>query len=198
MNHALNCAPSNAELERYRESHWHDRQTFMFGDEPKDHDWLGLMTNIQIITNFSIDLEGLRVVPPAPPQTYLGIAHSMIKGARVLADASPPSLLALALIAAHVLECTLKAYLSRNGDDTAVKNDPKVRHNLSALWSMAHDQGLGIPSAMPGWAATLSQGHVFPYFLRYSTGVHGISLPSAEPMVTELQALLSLVQDTAR
>jgi len=153
------------------------------------------MTNIEI-TNFSIDLGSLRIAPPAPPQTYLGAAHSMIKGVRALADASPTPLLALALVAAHVLECSLKAYLSRDGNDSSVKDDPKVRHNLSALWSMAHLQGLDITSSMPSWAVTLSRGHAAPYFLRYSTGVHGISLPSAEPMATELQTLLDLVQHT--
>jgi len=151
------------------------------------------MTTIEI-TNFSIDLGALRMVRPVPPHTYLGVAHSMVRGIRALADASPVPGLALALVAGHVLECTLKAYLSRDGDDSAVKHDPKVRHNLARLWSMANTQGLRIPSEMPSWATTLNQGHDSPYYLRYSDGVHGIALPSAEPMASELQALLNLVQ----
>jgi len=150
------------------------------------------------ITNFSFDLEALRVVPPAPPQTYLGVAHSMIKGVRLLADASPTSPLALTLVAAHVLESTLKAYISRGGSDSAVKDDPKIRHNLSALWSLAHEQGLQTPLAPPSWVTTLSQVHGSPYYLRYSTGIHGISLPSGEPMATELQALLDIVQSSIK
>lgn len=35
-----------------------------------------------------------------------------------------------------------------------------------------------------------------PYYLRYSTGVHAVMLPSAEHMVRELQSLLNLVQTT--
>lgn len=152
------------------------------------------MTTIEI-TNFRIDLGAMRMVSPAPPHTYLGVAHSMVKGVRTLADTALASGLALALVAGHVLECALKAYLSRNGDDSAVKR-PKVRHNLAALWSMAHSQGLQVPLEMPGWVAILSQGHGHPYHLRYSEGVHGIMLPNAEPMATELQALLNLVQAT--
>jgi hypothetical protein len=152
------------------------------------------MTSLEI-TNFSIDLGASRIVPPAPPYTFLGVAHSMIKGVRTLADASPTSALALALVAAHVLECVLKAYLSRGGDDSAVRRDPNVRHNLAELWVRAHEQGLSGPTEMPAWVTTLSQVHGSPhYYLRYSTGVHGIMLPSAEPMATELQALLSHVQ----
>lgn len=147
------------------------------------------------ITNFSINIEDLQVMPAAPPHTYLGVARSMIRGVRVLADVSATSGLALALVAAHVLECTLKAYLSRDGSDSAVKNDPSIRHNLLALWSMAHEQGLGIALNPPQWVTTLSGMHNAPYYLRYSTGVHGISLPGPEPMSTELQSTLDLVQN---
>jgi len=150
------------------------------------------MTNIEI-TNFSIDLGALHIVPPAPPQTYLGVAHSMIKGVRALADTSPTPSLALALVSAHVLECTLKAYISRDGSDSVVRaND--LRHNLGGLWSLANEQGLQISPAPPNWVTTLNQSHGSPYHLRYSTGVHGISLPSPEPMASELQSLLDLVQ----
>ena len=122
----------------------------------------------------------------------------MIRGVRVLADASPVPSLALSLVAAHVLECTLKAYLSRDGSDSCVKDDPKVRHDLGALWSMANKQGLGITLPPPQWVQTLSHIHNSPYYLRYSTGIHGISTPGPEPMTTELQSLLDLVQTAVR
>lgn len=147
-----------------------------------------------ITASASITIDPVRLLPPAPPHTYLGIAHSMINGVRILANASPTSGPALALVAGHVLECTLKAYLSREGDDSAVKNDRAVRHDVAKLWSMAHSQGLRVPLDMPSWAATLALVHGAPFYLRYSTGVHGIVVPASEPMASELQALLALVQ----
>lgn len=131
-------------------------------------------------------LDDIAIAPAAPPFTYLGVAQSMIVGVKVLANASPTPALALALVAAHVLECTLKAYLSRRGTDAAVRVQ-KVRHNLNALWEMAYADGLSIPQAPPSWLSTLSGLHNQPYYLRYSTGVHSIVSPSAEPMVSEFQ-----------
>lgn len=147
------------------------------------------------ITNFMLHLPSLRLLPPAPPHTYLGVAYSLINGVRVLADASPTTSRALALVSAHVLECTLKAYISRDGSDSVIKASD-LRHNLVGLWSLAHERGLQISSTPPSWVTTLGQTHGSPYHLRYSTGVHGISMPSPEPMATELQSLLDLVQAT--
>lgn len=146
-----------------------------------------------ITGTISITLQDFVIAPPAPPHTYFGVAQSLMPGVKALAAASPLPAPALALIAAHVLECLLKAYHSKNGSDTAVK-DQDVRHNLNTLWAMAYAQGLGIPESPPSWANCLSSLHRPPYHLRYSTGVHGIVSPSAEPMTTELAALLELVR----
>lgn len=134
------------------------------------------------------------VVQPAPPHTYLGVAQSMMPGVRILATASPSPALALDLVAAHVLECLLKAYLSRDGSDVGLR-DPNVRHNLKALWEMAFAQGLRVPQSAPSWVDGLSGLHKNPYHLRYSAGVHGIVSPSAEPMTSELTALLEVVRE---
>ena len=145
----------------------------------------------------SVVLGPVTSAPAAPPHTYLGVAQDMVVGLRALADASPTSSLALGLVAAHVLECTLKAYLSRGGSDHAVKGRA-VRHNLSALWSMARADGLPIPRLPPDWVKTLSGLHDSPFPLRYSTGVHGLVMPGAEPMATEIPALLALVRQHCR
>lgn len=137
------------------------------------------------------------IAPPAPPHTYFGVAESLLPGVKVLAGASPSPALALALVAAHVLECLLKAYLSKDGSDVAVK-DPNVRHNLNALWAMAFAQGLRVPESPPSWADCLSGLHKSPYYLRYSTGVHSIISPGAEPMTSELAALLEVVREQLR
>ena len=138
-------------------------------------------------------LEPIRMKPAGPPDTYFGVGENMMRGVQVLAAASPTSALALALVAAHVLECLLKAYLSRGGSDAALK-EKEVRHNLNALWAMAFGQGLRIPESPPDWVARLSDLHDRPYHLRYSTGVHGIVSPAAEPMTAELAALLETVR----
>ena len=153
-----------------------------------------------VIGTLSVTLPSLRVEPAGPPHTYQGIAFAMLPGARILADASPLPALPLAMVSAHVLECTLKAYLSRTGDDRKVRANkcPNVRHNLNALWTLAHSDGLNIQSQPPQWVACLSQLHDSPYFLRYSTGVHGMSTPAPEPMTTELAALVEQVQRQLR
>ena len=131
---------------------------------------------------------------PALPHTYFGVAQSMMPGVRVLATASPPPVLALDLVAAHVLECLLKAYLSRSGSDVGFR-DRNIRHNLKTLWEMAFAQGLRVPQSAPRWVDCLSGLHKNPYYLRYSTGVHGIVSPSVEPMTSELTALLEVVRE---
>ena len=77
----------------------------------------------------SITLQPTTIVPAAPPHTYFGVAQSLLPGVKILAVASPCPALALALVSAHILECLLKAYLSRDGSDAALKN-PAVRHDL--------------------------------------------------------------------
>ena len=147
-----------------------------------------------IIGKSSVTFDPLITGPAAPPHTYLGVAQGMLSGLKVLADASPPPILALSLVAAHMLECLLKAFLSKDGSDADLKNK-KVRHNLNALWRMAFEQGLRISETPPSWADRLSSVHNSPYYLRYSTGVHGIILPAVEPMVSELEALLDLIRE---
>ena len=154
---------------------------------------LGVIAMEPIIAVGSMTLPPLRILPAGPPHTYLGIAYAMLPGVRVLAGATPLPALPLAMLSSHILECGLKAYLSRSGDDSRVKQQ-RIRHNLNELWALASSEGLSIPTQPPQWADCLSHLHKPPYFLRYSTGVHGISTPAPEPMVTELAAILEQVR----
>lgn len=140
----------------------------------------------------SITLPPMQIVAAGPPHTYLGVAYAMLPGVRILAAASPLPALPLAMVSAHVLECILKAYLSRSGDNSQIKPH-SVRHNLNKLWSLAHGEGLKIQGQPPQWVDSLSHIHDHPYYLRYSTDVHGISTPPPEPMTTELTALIEQV-----
>jgi hypothetical protein len=117
----------------------------------------------------------------------------MLQGARVLVASEPVPAVALSLLCAHALECTLKAYLSRSGDDSRLTGGPRLRHNLTALWSLAETEGLEVPTPAPDWLATLSGLHNKPYYLRYSTGVNGLVLPKPEPMVEGVSVLLAVV-----
>lgn len=149
----------------------------------------------------SVELPQIKMLLPRPPHTYLGVAYSMMSGVQVLANAIPVPSSALAFLAAHVLECCLKAYLSRDGSNT-VAGDHQIRHNLCALWSRAHGEQLQISASPPYWVELLSLLHASPYYLRYLGSetrvgpqyVHGISLPAAQPMTNELSELLRLVE----
>lgn len=150
------------------------------------------MTDI-VVTGTSTEIHlGFAFSPSKPPHTYLGVAWAMLEGVNTLAASENPPPAPLALIAAHALECTLKAYLSRNGDDSHVKKKD-IQHNLLELWSCANNDGLSITSDPPEWVRMLSNVHKRPYTLRYSEGVHGLVLPAPYPMTTELSALVSKV-----
>lgn len=154
---------------------------------------LGVAPMNQVTGSAAVTLAPVTVLPAGPSHTYLGVATNFVPAIRMLAQASPSPALPLAMLCAHTLECILKAYLSRDGDDRAVKT-PDVRHNLTALWSLAGAQGLDLPTVPPEWVLCLSGLHASPYYLRYSTGVHGIVSPAAEPMASELAALLEHVR----
>jgi hypothetical protein len=136
------------------------------------------------------------ILPAGPPHTYFGVAENMMLGVSALAK-SAPGTLALPLVAAHVLECLLKAYLSRGGSDAALKKR-SIRHDLTLLWTMAREKGLDVSAVAPAWVTTLAHVHKPPYFLRYSTNVHGVVTPGAEPMTSELAALVVKVAQTIR
>jgi len=132
--------------------------------------------------------------PPPRPHSYLFVARRLMQGVSVLACEDPPPSVALAFLSAHVLECLLKAFLSRDGSDKELRKR-EVRHNLEALWAMAHERGLPISSAAPEWASVLSGLHNHPYYLRYAIDINALVLPSAEPMRSELAQLLRIVQE---
>jgi hypothetical protein len=68
-----------------------------------------------------------------------------MRGATALAAAPPPeSAWAFALVSGQILECSLKAFLSKAGQTQERLKQQGVRHNLSALWKAAANQGLPI------------------------------------------------------
>ncbi len=147
-------------------------------------------------------LDGVHIEPAGPPMTYLGVAEAMLPGLRVLASPPTASPMALCLVAAHILECLLKASLTRRQSNEQAKAAAEKevmeagnRHNLDWLWREAVQRGLAISLAPPAWVQRLAEVHGKPFYLRYSTDIHAVVLPAAEPMATELATLASLVRD---
>jgi hypothetical protein len=135
------------------------------------------------------------VAPVAPHEAFLVVAVGLMRGATVLAAAPlSESAMALALLSGHILECSLKAFLSKAG-----LTEPELKtigHNLSALWELAATKGLPIGATPPEWAGTLNGLHDKPYYLRYPMGLHGLVLPNAQQMASELKNLIETVRRT--
>lgn len=134
-----------------------------------------------------------------PPDTFLHVVRCLMPGVRILAaNASPDASHALVMLCAHVLECLLKAYLSRDGPDNKVTG-PTIRHNLCKLWECAYVEGLPVQKTPPAWVDRLSHLHDNPFILRYRGGdCGGIYLPTTEPITTELEGLIEIVQQAMR
>lgn len=130
------------------------------------------------------------IAPTEPPHTYLGISECLMPGVDTLASSRAAVGAALASLCAHILECLLKAYISK----ATGSNAEIISHNLNELWDLAVSKGLPAPAKPPAWADSLNHLHGPPYYLRYSTGVHGLITPAAQPMVSELKTLLEVVQ----
>ena len=146
-----------------------------------------------ITATISVTEEPDSVAPVATHQAFLAAAVGLMPGAMVLAAASPSeSAWALALVSGQILECSLKAFLSKAGlTEPELKKDG---HNLSALWKLAATKGLPISATPPDWAGSLNSLHANPYNLRYPMGLHGLVLPNAQQTTSELGHLIETVR----
>jgi hypothetical protein len=150
------------------------------------------MNNPPAVVSGSITLENVSILPPGPPHTYLGMARHFLIGAQALGKSDSATAIALAFVSAQATECALKAFLSRTGDDSRLRHR-SVRHDLAALWGMAVEEGLAVSPVPPDWLQRLAHLHAAPYYIRYSTGIHGMTTPGAQPMLEELARLLAQV-----
>jgi len=79
--------------------------------------------------------------PGAAHDAFLAVAVGLMRGAAVLAAAPPSeSAWAFALLSGQILECSLKAFLSKAGVTQEELN--RIGHNLSELWLRAANRGL--------------------------------------------------------
>ncbi len=150
-----------------------------------------------ITGSLDVTLGAVSVAPVTLTEVFFGIAESLMPAARLLAASPEVPGTALTLISGHILECLLKAFLSKNG----VSGDElkkKLGHNLRELWERS--VGLGCPDnpAFPPWAERLNAVCGKKARLRYPEGLHGLVLPGAQPMTAELGGLLEVVRKAIR
>jgi hypothetical protein len=139
--------------------------------------------------------EADHVARAAPPYAYLGIAEAFMPGVVILSSAQAAGARANAFLCAHILECLLKACLSRARVSKKQLTGKELRHNLLGLWSLAISKGVTIPADAPRWVVQLSHLHNEPkYYLRYPADVNGIVMPETQLMVSDLTELVATVR----
>ena len=135
------------------------------------------------------------IAPATPARSHFGVAENLIPAAKSLVAGPPAVSPALAFLCAHILECLLKAYLLTAGVLEKELKAPGKNHGLTAFWLRAVALGLPRSRTPPLWAENLDRLHKGPnYYLRYSKGVHAVSVPAHEPMVSELAEILEIVR----
>ena len=146
--------------------------------------------------NGTIDctLPPMKMVPPSSAQSYLIAAKGLFLGVEALASNSAQTAMACAFLAAQVLECALKSYLSHTGWPERKLKTRSIRHSLEVLWAEAVREGLSIQSEPPQWCATLNSAHNEPYYFRYPMGLNGFVFPALVPMTSDLRSLLATVE----
>jgi hypothetical protein len=149
--------------------------------------------------NSDVTLSSLEMRQPDEGDGYLAVARDLFQGVEALSthESVPPR--ACALIAAHALECILKAYLWRKRKRADLRHRDN-RHNILVLWDLAYrEQTLGISEDPPAWVRILSEGHGPNFYFRYQEGVnrgivHGGQTPALASMTDELAGLIKLVE----
>jgi hypothetical protein len=135
---------------------------------------------------------------PTEGEGYMIVAHDLLPAVEAL-SILPPSVhpRGCGMLAAHALECVLKAFLWHKG-----KKELRGEHDLLKLWEMACKEGLSVPQVPPDWVTILSLGHGPNFYFRYQEGVkvnnkhvivHGGSYPALVPMTTALKNLTEMV-----
>jgi len=134
------------------------------------------------------------MVPPSSAQSYLIAAKGLFSGVEAISTNTPATAMACSFLAAQVLECVLKSYLSHAGKTESQLSDHSIRHNLERLWREAVHKGLKIQSNPPEWCMTLNSGHDKPYHFRYPMKLNGFVFPALLPMTTDIRSILSTVE----
>lgn len=147
------------------------------------------------LNSISVVLPSFELKQPTQGDGYLTVAQNLLEGAEVLSNQKKIHPRSCALLAAHALECTLKAFLWHNGKQVV------HGHDLLKLWKSAYEKKMPcISEDPPDWCKILSIGHGPNYYFRYQEGVnkvicHGGQYPELVSMTVELKKLLKVVED---
>jgi hypothetical protein len=120
--------------------------------------------------SINASLPGFRMVSRSQINAYMIVARDLLQGVEALSAHNNIHPRSCALIAAHSLECALKAFLWHKGKKEEIRK-PKVQHDLLVLWDLSYKEGdLCIPELPHDWVETLSLGHGPNYYSRYQEG----------------------------
>lgn len=149
------------------------------------------------IGSSDITLPSLKILQPDDGDGYMVVARDLLQGVKALSTCESISPRACALIAAHTLECVLKAYLWHKQKISQLKD---AKHNILVLWNLAYvEKTLGISKNPPDWVRILSEGHGPNFYFRYQKGqnqkiAHCGQTPELVPMAAELSGLFKKVE----
>lgn len=148
----------------------------------------------EIVATIQAILPTIQSKPPTTAQSYLATAKHLFSGVELLSRATPRTAVSCAFLAAQMLECLLKSYLSNTGVCEKALKDKNLRHNLEGLWLESVHNGLTIQSHPPQWCQVLSTLHDRPYYLRYPMNLNGMALVPLLPLATDLEHILHKVE----
>jgi len=147
-----------------------------------------------VINSINARLPASSIGKPTDGDGYMIVARDLLQGVEALSTLSNVPPRNCALIAAHALECALKAFLWHKGKRKELKT-----HDLGTLWDETCKEGLDIPQEKPDWCGILASGHGPNFYFRYQKGdrgtvVHGGQTPALVPMSAELKELIGKVE----
>lgn len=127
---------------------------------------------------------------PAPPESSMfRVAWSCCEGVKQLARVPDSNtLIAMAIVASHGVEATLKCHLLQKGK--SLSECRKLGHDLLATWKVGSQQGAPFDGPAPGWLQMLNWGHDRPYAFRYLPDAHGIGVPKADELIVWWEPVL--------
>lgn len=144
-------------------------------------------------------LPPISINQPTQIDAYLVVARDLLQGVEALSIMTKLPPRSCSLIAAHALECILKAFLWHKGKRKKIRQS-KIQHNLVALW------GHGIQGRR-SWYSTstarlgyhISIGHGPNFYFRYQEGeektiVNGGQTPELIPMKIAMKDLFEIVE----
>jgi hypothetical protein len=143
------------------------------------------------------------MAPTSQIDAYMTVARDLLQGVEVLSGLNNIHPRSCALIAAHSLECALKAFLCHKGKQKEIRQR-EIQHDLMALWDLSCKEGdLCIPESPPDWIKMLSSGHGPYYYFRYQVGenkafVNAGSFPAMVPMAMGVKELLKKVDNIVK